>query len=98
MTTATAAQSEYRDLPLAQLQESPANPRRVFDDAALQELAASIRAQGVLLPLLVRPLNGAHAYEIVAGARRFRASQVAEVQAVLFGSSITPTPKPWRQC
>lgn len=39
MTTAIATQSEYRDLPLAQLQESSVNPRRAFDDVALQELA-----------------------------------------------------------
>ncbi len=82
MTTAVQTQSEYRSVPLAQLQESPANPRRVFDDAAMQELAASIRAQGVLSPLLVRPVNSTHGYEIVAGARRFRAAQLAEAETV----------------
>ncbi|MGB6686308.1 MAG: ParB/RepB/Spo0J family partition protein [Terracidiphilus sp.] len=82
MTTTVQAPSEYRNLPLAQLQESPANPRRYFDDAALQELAASIRAQGVLSPLLVRPINGTHGHEIVAGARRFRAAQLAGLNSV----------------
>jgi ParB family transcriptional regulator, chromosome partitioning protein len=82
MTTAIATQSEYRNLPLAQLQESPANPRHVFDDSALNELADSIRAQGVISPLLVRPVNGTHGYEIVAGARRYRAAQRAELAAV----------------
>ncbi len=82
MTTAVQTQSEYRNLPLTQLQESPANPRRVFDDAALNELADSIRAQGVLSPLLVRPVNGTRGYEIVAGARRYRAAQRAGVDSV----------------
>ena len=49
--------AEYRDLPLNLLTESTTNPRRVFDDAPLRELAESIRAQGVLSPLLVRPLT-----------------------------------------
>jgi ParB family chromosome partitioning protein len=55
MTTAVQMQSEYRDLPLSVLIESKTNPRRIFDDAALKELAASIRSQGILSPLLVRP-------------------------------------------
>ncbi len=73
--------TEYRNLPLALLTESTTNPRRVFEDAALQELAASIRSQGVLSPLLVRPLNE-RSFEIVAGARRYRAAQMAEVATV----------------
>jgi ParB family chromosome partitioning protein len=72
-----AVNSEYRNLPLAQLQESPTNPRRRFDERALEELAASVRSQGVLQPLLVRALNE-DKYEIVIGARRFRAAQRAE--------------------
>jgi ParB family chromosome partitioning protein len=75
MATVTV-QSEYRDLPLESLVESPANPRRTFDVEALTELANSIRAQGILSPLLVRPL-GEQTYEIVAGARRYRAAQLA---------------------
>jgi ParB family chromosome partitioning protein len=73
--------TEYRDLPLVSLNESKTNPRRVFNDAAMQELAASIRAQGVLSPLLVRPL-AENSFEIVAGARRYRAAQMAEVATV----------------
>ena len=49
---------EYRNLPLNVLTESTTNPRRIFEDAALKELAESIRVQGVLSPLLVRPLTG----------------------------------------
>jgi ParB-like chromosome segregation protein Spo0J len=52
MNTNTA--TEYRDLPLAVLTESATNPRRIFEDSALKELAESIRSQGVLSPLLVR--------------------------------------------
>jgi ParB family transcriptional regulator, chromosome partitioning protein len=52
-----------------------AQPRRIFEDAALKELAESIRVQGVLSPLLVRPLTR-QSFEIVAGARRYRAAQM----------------------
>ena len=79
MNTNTA--TEYRDLPLAVLSESPTNPRRIFEDAALKELAESIRSQGVLSPLLVRPLTN-QSFEIVAGARRYRAAQIAEASTV----------------
>jgi ParB family chromosome partitioning protein len=81
MTTTVINATEYRDLPLSQLNESKTNPRRVFDDAALKELAASIRSQGVLSPLLVRPLTE-NGFEIVAGARRYRAAHMAEVPTV----------------
>jgi ParB family chromosome partitioning protein len=73
--------SEYRNLPLNVLTESTTNPRRIFADIALKELAESIRVQGVLSPLLVRPLTGQN-FEIVAGARRYRAAQIAEVTTV----------------
>ena len=73
--------TEYRDLPLAVLTESTTNPRRIYDNSALKELAESIRIQGVLSPLLVRPLNE-HGFEIVAGARRYRAAKMAEAETV----------------
>ena len=73
--------TEYRDLPLSILTESKTNPRRFFEDSALNELAASIRSQGVLSPLLVRPLTE-RSFEIVAGARRYRAAQLAEAETV----------------
>ena len=73
--------TEYRNLPINVLTESTTNPRRIFEDAALKELAASIRVQGVLSPLLVRPLTG-QSFEIVAGARRYRAAQIAEAATV----------------
>jgi ParB family chromosome partitioning protein len=74
MNTNTA--TEYRNLPLAVLTESATNPRRIFEDSSLKELAESIRSQGVLSPLLVRPLTD-QSFEIVAGARRYRAAQMS---------------------
>jgi ParB family chromosome partitioning protein len=81
MPKTVIAISEYRNLPLAQLQESPTNPRRRFDERALQELAASFTTQGILQPLLVRALDD-NKYEVVAGARRFRAAQLAPLKEV----------------
>lgn len=81
METAILNATEYRNVSLSLLSESKTNPRRIFEDAALKELADSIRSQGVLSPLLVRPLTE-KGFEIVAGARRFRAAQIAEVPTV----------------
>lgn len=67
-------------LPIAQLQAGRYQPRTRMDEGALNELAASIREQGVMQPILVRPAgqrNGADTYEIIAGERRFRAAQLA---------------------
>ncbi len=66
-------------LPLAEVRPNPEQPRRIFSEEALAELADSIRAQGVLQPILVRPVSagGEAKYEIVAGERRWRASQLA---------------------
>jgi ParB family chromosome partitioning protein len=62
-------------LPLKQLRPNPYQPRKQFEEAALQELAASIQKNGVFQPIIVREsVNG---YEIVAGERRFRASEIA---------------------
>src|ERR1039458_5356934 len=66
--------TEYRNLPLNVLSESTTNPRHIFEDAALKELAESIRVKGILSPLLVRPITE-QSFEIVAGARGYRAAQ-----------------------
>jgi ParB family chromosome partitioning protein len=68
-----------QEIPLKQIQESKTNPRRQFDEAKLAELAGNIRLHGVLQPILVRPLPDSEAgqYELVAGARRYRASKLA---------------------
>jgi ParB family transcriptional regulator, chromosome partitioning protein len=81
MTTTVINAHEYRNLPIDQLTECPLNPRYTLDEKALNELADSIRTQGVLSPLLVRPIN-AQTYEVVAGKRRFRAAQLAGVDSV----------------
>lgn len=80
MTTTIIDATEYSNVPLALLQESPTNPRRHFDEAFLNEMAASIRANGILQPLLVRPKN--EHLEIVFGAQRYRAAQIAESETV----------------
>jgi ParB family chromosome partitioning protein len=81
METQIANASEYRNVPLSVLNESKTNPRRTFEPIALKELAESIRTQGVLSPLLVRPLTD-NGFEIIAGARRYRAAQMAEQSTV----------------
>ena len=60
---------------------NPSQPRRHFDEEALKELAESIRAQGILQPLLVRP-DGSGNYQIVAGERRWRAARMANLSKV----------------
>ncbi len=71
-----------RELPVDQLESGRYQPRREFDPAALQELSRSIRAQGVVQPIVVRPLPGGERYEIIAGERRWRAAQLAELSAI----------------
>jgi ParB/RepB/Spo0J family partition protein len=66
---------EFRQLSIDAIHESAANPRRVFSEASLEELAASIRRRGVLQPILVRPHDDA--FTLIAGARRLRASKLA---------------------
>src|SRR5450830_1881746 len=68
------------NLPVSQMQAGKYQPRTRMDEGALNELAASIKAQGLMQPILVRPigqdtLSGLVKYEIIAGERRFRASQ-----------------------
>lgn len=81
MQTQIVNATEYRNVSLSLLSESKTNPRRIFEDAALKELADTIRSQGVLSPLLVRPLTE-NGFEIVFGARRYRAAQLAEQDTV----------------
>ena len=70
-------------LPVAFLRPGKFQPRRHFDEAALEELAASIRHHGLLQPILVRPIAGeSDAYEIIAGERRWRAAQRASLHDV----------------
>ena len=70
-------EGELRTLPVELLQRGANQPRLEFAADALQELADSIRAQGVLQPVLVRPLGASGNFEIIAGERRWRAAQLA---------------------
>jgi ParB family chromosome partitioning protein len=79
--------SEYQTIPLSRLHESTFNPRRHFSEAELTGLSASIASHGVLQPLLVRAhqkqaKGEATSYEIIAGARRFRAAKMAQISGV----------------
>ncbi len=72
--------SEFQYIAIDTLHESATNPRRTFDEGKLGELAESIRGNGLIQPITVRP--HAEGFEIVAGARRFRAAQLAELFAL----------------
>ena len=76
----TGAARADMTLPVEQLHPNPDQPRRHFSTEALEELAASIRAKGVIQPLIVRPVadRPGH-YQIVAGERRWRAAQMAQL-------------------
>ncbi len=65
-----------------QLHRAPYQPRRIFDAERLSELADSIRTQGIMQPLVVRKRPGLTGYEIIAGERRWRAAQQAELAKV----------------
>ncbi|BBE08178.1 chromosome partitioning protein ParB [Mycoavidus cysteinexigens] len=82
MLEATLVEGKPTTLRLAQLQPGKYQPRTRMDESALQELAASIRAQGLIQPLLVRPLAQSESYEIIAGERRFRAASLAGLDEV----------------
>ena len=71
-----------RELPVDEIVANPYQPRTRFDDEAIQELAASIRATGVLQPVLVRRNPGGDGYQLVAGERRLRATIVAGLNKI----------------
>jgi ParB/RepB/Spo0J family partition protein len=77
--TSPAIHTPSRMIAIAQLRESKNNPRKTFDPKKLEELAESIRVDGVLEDLLVRPTGDAH-FEIVFGARRYRAAKIAKLE------------------
>jgi ParB family chromosome partitioning protein len=72
---------ELRQLPVDLIAPNPRQPRTAFEDEALVGLADSIRARGILQPVLVRPLVGGR-YELIAGERRWRAAQMAELETL----------------
>ena len=73
---------DVQTLPIEFLQRGKYQPRRDMDPDKLKELADSIAAQGVIQPIIVRKIEGDNKYEIIAGERRWRASQLAELQEV----------------
>ena len=79
MTTAnqSAAERNITLVSVANIQPSNYNPRKRFDETGLDELAESIKQQGVLQPITVRPIADTDRYEIVFGERRYRASVIA---------------------
>ena len=72
--------SAFQFLAIDTIHESTTNPRRTFDESKLYELAESIKHNGLIQPITVRPNN--QGFEIVAGARRYRAAQLAELFSV----------------
>src|SRR5690554_48637 len=72
---------ELREIPVDLIQRGRYQPRRDMDPAALQELADSIRQQGVMQPVVVRPVSEGR-YELIAGERRWRATQLAELDRI----------------
>ena len=77
-SSVVAQDGELRMLPIQQIQPGKYQPRRHWNDEALDELAASIRAQGLIQPVVVRAL-GKNSYELIAGERRWRAAQRAQL-------------------
>jgi ParB family chromosome partitioning protein len=78
---APAEKDELRQIPIDQLQRGKYQPRTHMNPEALEELAASIKAQGVVQPIVARPLDAGN-YEIIAGERRWRAAQLAGLETV----------------
>ena len=78
---------QLKQIDVNQLKRGEYQPRRFIDEADLQELAASIQKHGVMQPIVIRPIDDAeHAYEIIAGERRWRAARIAgltEIPAIV---------------
>ena len=72
---------DLRMVPVELIAPNPKQPRRTFDEAALEALAGSLRERGVLQPVLLRPVAGG-TYELVAGERRWRAAQIAGLATI----------------
>jgi len=76
-----AQENELLHIAIDRIQPGKYQPRRDMDPAALEELSKSIRAQGIMQPIVVRSI-GSNKYEIIAGERRWRAAQLAELKTV----------------
>lgn len=80
-TRPVAAKDGLKNLPVEYLQRGVYQPRQEIDESSLLELAESIEAQGIIQPIVVRPITD-HKYEIIAGERRWRAAQLAGLAEV----------------
>ncbi|ASM51631.1 chromosome partitioning protein, ParB family [Pseudoalteromonas espejiana DSM 9414] len=80
-TPAQAADSELQKLPIEFLHSGKYQPRKDMSEEALEELASSIRSQGIIQPIVVRPI-AENSFEIIAGERRWRAAQIAKLESV----------------
>ena len=69
-------------LPIEKIQANKQNPRSVFSEDELVDLANSIKEKGIVQPIIVRELNNAETYEVIAGERRWRAAQIAQLDNV----------------
>ena len=74
-------EGELKNIPLDLIQRGKYQPRADFDEAALEELASSIKSQGLMQPIVIRPI-GPQKYEIIAGERRWRAAQIAGLDSI----------------
>lgn len=77
----TGGSSAINEIPVENIKPNPDQPRRTFDETALEELAMSIRELGIIQPLTLR-LVGAGSYQIISGERRYRAALLANLQSV----------------
>ena len=77
----TQGSSNLSEIPLSQIEPNPDQPRREFDQEALEELAGSIKTLGIIAPITLRQVAENH-YQIIAGERRWRASQLAGLTAI----------------
>ena len=80
-TAAASPEDAFRELPLQMIERGKYQPRRDIKPEALEELAASIRSQGVMQPVVVRPIGGDR-FELIAGERRWRAAHLAGLQTI----------------
>ncbi len=76
------ADGQLRQIPIEFMQRGRYQPRKDMSSEALEELAESIRTQGVMQPIVVRPLAGSNNYELIAGERRWRAAQMAGLESI----------------
>jgi ParB family chromosome partitioning protein len=81
LSVSSLENDDLRRIPVELVDRNPRQPRSAFDDATLQGLADSVKARGVLQPVLVRPLPSGR-YELIAGERRWRAAQLAGLEEV----------------